>query len=157
TAAQNSGPEDRTAAERLHDLAQQTEKVLPGNPLTAFIAYRALSADYAGRLAAAGADVVKVQEAWGRQLGEFVKKFPDADDTPDALLQLGMAREFVGKEDEARKWYRQLADNFLTVQQGAKAAGALRRLDLEGKPLELTARVMGKDSAVDMARWRGKV
>src|SRR5262249_5646957 len=54
-------------------------------------------------------------------------------------------------------WYRQLADNFSTVQQGAKAAGALRRLDLEGKTLELKGRVMGKDSTVDMARLRGKV
>jgi thiol-disulfide isomerase/thioredoxin len=156
-AAQNSGPNDRTAAERLRDLAQQTEKVLPSNPLTAFMAYRALNADHAVRLASSGADFAKDQETWGRQLEEFVKKFPDAEDTPDGLLQLGLARELVGKEDEARRWYRQLADQFSAVQQGVKAAGALRRLDLAGKPLELTARVAGKDSPVDMTRWRGKV
>jgi RNA polymerase sigma factor (sigma-70 family) len=157
TAAQNSDPEAREAAERLRDLAQQTEKVLPSNPLSAFIAYRALNADHAGRLGGSGADFAKVQEAWRAQLAEFVKNYPDADDTPDALLQLGLVSELLGKEDEARKWYRQLADNFSAVQQGAKAAGALRRLDLVGKPLELTARVAGKDSTVDMARLRGKV
>jgi RNA polymerase sigma factor (sigma-70 family) len=157
TAAQNSDPEAREAAERLRDLAQQTEKVMPSNPLSAFIAYRALNADHAGRLGAPGADIGKAQEAWRAQLAEFVKKYPDADDTPDALLQLGLASELLGKEDEARKWYRQLADGFSAVQQGAKAAGALRRLDLEGKPLELMTRVMGKDSTLDMAQLRDKV
>jgi RNA polymerase sigma factor (sigma-70 family) len=157
TAAQNSGPEDRTAADRLRDLAQQTEKVMPSNPLAAFIAYRALNAEYASRLSASGADLVKVQDVWRAQLAEFVKKYPDADDTPDALLQLGLVSEMLGKEDEARKWYRQLADKFSSVQQGAKGAGALRRLDLVGKPLDLTARVMGKDSTVDLARLQGKV
>src|SRR5262249_15863434 len=158
TAAQNSDREDRTAAERLRDLAQQTEMVSPTDRLTAFIAFRALNADYTGRLRqASGEDLVKVEEAYRGQLADFVKKFPNADDTPDALLQLGLISEFLGKDDEARTWYRQLADNFSVVQQGAKGAGALRRLDLVGKPLELTTRVGGEYKTLDRTRLSGKV
>jgi hypothetical protein len=137
-AAQASGKGEKAASERLVALAQQTAKDQPGSPLAAYVTYREMSADYAAKLSDTGADIAKVQEQWLGRLAKFVQDYPKAEDTPDALLQLGMVSEVVGKETEAKKWYQQLATTFADKKPLAdKASGALRRLDLEGKPLEL--------------------
>ena len=77
------------------------------------------------------------QKTWMADLKAFLDKYPKADEAPDALLQLASANEFNAEEDEARKYYEQLARDFPATDAGKKAAGALRRLDLVGKPLDL--------------------
>ena len=58
------------------------------------------------------ADVAKLQEKWLADLQDFVGEYPKSPDAAEALLQLGMYLEFVGKTEEATKWYQQLVTNF---------------------------------------------
>jgi thiol-disulfide isomerase/thioredoxin len=66
-----------------------------------------------------------------------------------------MYQEFVGKTDEAKKWYTQLVTNFPDAAPAAKARGAVRRLTSVGKPLQLRGQGMGSGT-VDLSAYRGK-
>jgi hypothetical protein len=137
-AAQSSAEGDKSAYERLVKLEGEVVKAQPGTPVAAYVTFREMSADYAGKLVKPTPDFAKVQEQWIARLAKFIQDFPQAEDDPDALLQLGSVNELLGKETEAKKWYQQLVSKFGDKKPFAdKAAGALRRLDLEGKPLEL--------------------
>jgi thiol-disulfide isomerase/thioredoxin len=157
-AAQNSPAKDRTSLEQLGKLRERVAKDMPGTALAAYITFREMWADYSPKLAEGGPQLAKVQEHWAEQLKKFVQDYPSAEDAPDALLQLAMGCEFKGKdgEAEAKKWYQQLAGNFENHALAAKARGALRRLDLEGKPLELAGTTL-TGSTFDFSRARGKV
>jgi hypothetical protein len=101
---------------------------------------------------------MKVQSEWLERLGKFVATYPKADDTPDALLQCGMVSEFLGKEVEAKNWYGQLVKNFPDKPHALKANGAIARLDLEGKPLQLTGPRLDDPATVfDVANHAGKI
>jgi TolA-binding protein len=69
-------------------------------------------AEYVTAQRAPDADPAKVQSKWLDDLQVFVAKHPKSSDAAEALLQLGMYQEFVGKNDEATKWYRQLISDF---------------------------------------------
>jgi hypothetical protein len=157
SAAQSSGEGDKTAYERLTALEQQVVKDQPETALAAYVTFREMSADYAGKLAKPGPEFAKVQEQWLVRLAKFVQDYPKAEDTPDALLQLGMVSEFLGKEIEAKKWYQQLGSNFADKKTLAeKASGALRRMELEGKAMELAGSSLDGKS-FDIGQLRGKV
>jgi hypothetical protein len=156
-AAQSSPESDRNAYERLAVLAQQIAKEQPGSLLAAYVTFREMSADYASKLAKPGPEFAKVQEQWLTRLAKFAQDYPRAEDAPDALLQLGMVSEFLGKEGQAKKWYQMLAANFADKKPLAdKAEGALRRIDLEGKPITLTGATLNGGS-FDIAQLRGKI
>ncbi len=136
-AAQSSPASDKSAYERLVKLEGEVVKAHAGTALAAYVTFREMSADYASKMATP-AEFAKLQEQWIARLAKFVQDYPQAEDGPDALLQLGTVSEMLGKETEAKKWYQQLVAHFGDKKPFAdKAAGALRRLDLEGKPLEL--------------------
>lgn len=157
SAAQNSTPEEKTAVLRLASLREQLVKVAPNTPLTAYVAYREASAEFAVKLATAkGAEMQKVQDAWREKLKEFVTTYPQAEDAPDAALNVAMISEFSGKEAEAKTWYTTLATQYAQHPYAAKAAGALRRLDLEGKPLELVGTTFNGQS-FNVRQLQGKV
>src|SRR5581483_8070563 len=120
-----------------------------------YVTFREMSADNAAKLAKPGPDIAKVQEQWLDRLMKFVTAYPRAEDTPEALMQLGMVSEFVNKETEAKKWYGRLAKDFAEHPLGAKAQGALRRLDLEGKPLELRGALL-EGGSFSIEQLRGK-
>jgi thiol-disulfide isomerase/thioredoxin len=147
---------DKTASRRLQSLEEQIVKGMPpGSSLAGYIAFREMAADYAVRLNEKG-DLAKTQEQWLERLGKFVQTYPKADDTPDALLQLGMVSEFVNKEVQAKNWYQQLVTNFADKPQAAKARGAIDRLELEGKALKLSAPTLS-GSQFDIAHAQGKL
>jgi hypothetical protein len=102
--------------------------------------------------------MLAVQKEWLEQLARFVSKYAKADESADALLQLGMINELQANEDDAKKWYTQLAGGaFRSKPEGVKATGALRRLNVEGKPWELNAQVAALGGgAFSMDRLRGK-
>src|SRR5260370_17874910 len=115
-----------------------------------------MQADFALR-PSKGADSAKTQEQLLQRLAKFVEDYPQGEDTPDALIQLGMVSELMGKETEAKNWYKQLVKNHPDKKAFVdKAEGALRRFDLEGKPLELTA-PMSNGSRFDISNLHGKV
>src|SRR5262249_5993736 len=62
----------------------------------------------------------------------------------------------LAKETEAKKWYEQFVANFSSHPLAAKIQGALRRLDLEGKPLELSSPTLS-GGTFDISQLRGKV
>src|SRR5262249_10289394 len=136
-AAQNSTTGQSTASERLQRLEKQVVGAVPGTPLAAYVVYRRMQADNAMKLAKPGIDYSNVQQAWLAALKKFVTTYPNVDDTPDALMQLGMVSEFLGKNGEAKNWYARLARDYADKPLAAKARGAVRRLESEGKEFEL--------------------
>jgi thiol-disulfide isomerase/thioredoxin len=156
TAAQNSTPDQTTARTLLAALEKQITDSLPNTPLAGYVAFRVLQADYSAEMQKTNVDYTRLQQEWVGKLTRFVQTYPRADDTPEALLQLGMVNEFLGKEVEARNWYAKLAADFTDKPQAAKARGAVKRLECEGKPLELTGSTLD-GASFDIASLRGKV
>jgi thiol-disulfide isomerase/thioredoxin len=72
------------------------------------------------------------------------------------MLQIAIAQEFTGQEDQAKKWYARIVKDFGSMPAAQKAAGAQIRLDSVGK----TVTVSGKGQSggtIDLAKFRGKV
>src|SRR5204863_7662318 len=133
-------------------------KHMPGTSLAAYVVFRRLQADYSRKLSQPKVDFNDVQKEWLQQLTGFVKSYPKADDTPDAMLQLGMVCEFLGKEVEAKNWYAGLAKNFPGTPYASKAQGSTVRLGLEGKPFRLAAPLLGDaNTPFDIDQMKGKV
>lgn len=128
-----------------------------GSPLASYIAYRRMLAEYSVSVqtAKSSAAQAKVQEEWIKDLQGFVEDYPKAEDAPDAMIQLATGLEFAGKAGEARKWFKQLAEDHPKTTAGKKAAGAMTRLDVKGKPLPLA--FAGLDGGkVDIRNYRDK-
>ncbi len=158
TAAQKSTGTESTAFKRLVALENGLVAQLRGSNLAAYVTYREVQADYYLRSSAKDAKNDEVQQYYLQRLAKFVADYPKADDTPDVLLQLGLTNEILNKDTEAKNWYGQLTKNFADKPQAAKAAGAVRRLELEGKPLELVGPLLNNPSTVfDVASLRNKV
>ena len=156
-AAQNS-PNEPAAHARLVQWRDAIAKDGGSQSLVAYVTFREMSADYARNLATTKpAEMAKVQEVWRERLAKFVADFPAADDAPEALMQLGMISEFVGKETEAKNWYGHLVKHFKAHTLAPKAAGALKRLNSEGKELELAGPTLEGSTAFDIAKLKGKV
>jgi len=121
-----------------------------GNPtVAAYAAFRLLTAENSVGLSAAKdeKELRTVQEKWQGGLEEFVKAFPKSADAPDAVMRLAMAYELSGAKDsepKAKQWLEYLVKTYPDSRPyAAKAAGALKRLDSEGKPLELSGPQLG--------------
>lgn len=144
-----------TGVDKLKDMLDRLEKNSPDSALIPYVKYRFLTADYGSKLQKHEIDFVKVQAEWLDNLEKFVQDYPKAADTAEALLQLGIAQEFAGNEDKAKKWYGQLVSGFETTASATKARGALNRIDSVGKPMQLRAKtVTGQPE--DLAKYRGK-
>ena len=105
--------------------------------LAAFVAFRLVQARYAARMEEAGADPSKLQDAWFGELEQFVETHPTSPEAAEALLQLAFRDEFEGRDAEAIVRYNQIASRFPDTAQARKSAGAVRRLEVVGKPLPL--------------------
>lgn len=141
----------RLENEILADAARSKTEILP------YVVYRRLLAEYATRLQTEDVEArQRAQEWWLEQLPDFSRKYPDAPDSAEALIELAKNQEFLGKLDEAEKWYRQVATRHPRTPGGRLAAGALRRLGLEGKSLVLAGQDFQKRS-IDISQYRGKV
>ena len=132
----------------------KTKKADPN--LIAYVKFRSLSAGYTQRLQAPDADFSAVQDKWNNDLELFVKDYPQSPDAAEAMLQLAIAREFSGKDDDAVEWYERIVKDFGSLPIAKKAMGAKRRIQCVGKTIELTGSDLdGK--AVDLANYKGKV
>lgn len=148
---------DRTAIKSLASLSEQVAKAMPGSGLAGYGVYRRLWADYAVALEA-GKDIEKLQKNWIDQLRQFVQDYPSAEDTtPDALHQLAMHTEFAGKDDEAKTWYKMVYTKFGDHYLAEKCKGAVRRLELPGKRLELTAPQLQSGAPFDVGAVKDKL
>jgi hypothetical protein len=154
-AAQSSSDGDKTAYQRLQRLEEQIVSVMPRTGLAGYVTFREMQAENAAKLAKPGPDVGKIQEQWLERLAKFYETYPKAEDAPEALMQLGMVSEFVNKETEAKKWYSYLVRDFPSSALAAKAQGALRRMELEGKPIELSGTLLD-GAAFNINQLHGK-
>ncbi|HBI43981.1 MAG TPA: hypothetical protein DDY78_14195 [Planctomycetales bacterium] len=164
TAAQNSPAGDTAAMKRLVGLEESMAKVMPGSNLAAYVTYREMQAEYAVHISQGTGtkekedSFAKVQQAWVDRLTKFVETYPKADDTPDALLQLGMVCEFLNKDVEAKNWYLALVKHFPDATQGKKAGGSIRRLESEGQAFKLAGPTLADPNVVyDIEQAHGKV
>ncbi|MFH5806025.1 thioredoxin-like domain-containing protein [Alienimonas sp. DA493] len=104
----------------------------------------------------APADLEEFESWWEDARTDFVKKYPESNEAATFLIELAMEAEQRGELAEASDYYRQLAQRFPSSQLGKKAAGALRRLNLEGKPLEFRL-PLRSGGTITSADTRGKV
>ncbi|HEX2475026.1 MAG TPA: thioredoxin-like domain-containing protein [Lacipirellulaceae bacterium] len=149
---------DPKGVERLTDLQKRLVDAKADENLLAHVEFQRMWAKYVIDQADPNANAAQVQDQWLKDLEAFVGTYPKSSDSAEALLQLGMYQEFVGKTEDARKWYQQLVTNFPEAPAAGKANGALRRLNSVGAQI----RVRGQDlqgKTLDLAAppYRGKV
>lgn len=141
----------------LKRLSALQNQVKANDTLHGYVWYRRLLAEYAVRLKET--DEKKRQQAqawWLQQLEVFAEKWPKSADSSDAIVQLAISLELMGRVDDARRWYGQLVKDHSATNAGIRARGALRRLSLAGQPLELKGRSL-TGQEVSSAQYRGKV
>lgn len=153
--------DDKPALERLTSYKAALAKDPTGAALPYF-AYREMTATYAQDLPKLGdkpAELKKMQEGWKVKLTKFVTDFPAAEDTPDAIMQLGMVNEYFGSEmdAEAKAAYALLVKSFPTHLLAKRAQGSLDRLNLEGNAIDLVApNLLNPQVSVDVKAMKGK-
>lgn len=142
--------------ERLEKLFGKLNQGQDNKDVAAYVRFRQLTAEYGLSLQAKDADFPKIQAQWLKNLEQYVADFPKSADAAEAMLQLAIAQEFAGQENEAKKWYGRIASESPESAPGRKAAGALRRLESVGKAIPLTGKSASGD-AVDVSKYRGRV
>lgn len=136
-------PDGLAMLERLADEAGDDKE------LAAFVAFRVIQARYAAGMEDPGANFEKLQETWFSDLATFVEAYPTASEASEAMLQLAFRDEFSARDEEAIARYQAIATAFPDTPNARKAAGAVRRLQCVGKPLDLRGRsIEGKDISV---------
>jgi len=144
--------------DRLKTLEADLQSKSPKSPLVPYIAYRRLLAEYATQhQSTSSTKQQEVQKWWREKLEKFTKEFPSADDTPEAMLQLAIAQEFIGQMADAKRWYGELADRSPQTKAGKRGAGALRRLDLKGKSFEFAGPALEDKHLISSRDYQGKV
>lgn len=109
----------------------------PNTALAAFTVYRYLVTENNVSISTGG-DFGQVQDKWRAALEEFIKAYPTSEEAPEAVLRLAMAYEYQKDgEPKAKEWYGKLAQNYAKHPHAAKAIGAIKRLESEGKAFEL--------------------
>ncbi len=142
---------------QLQQIRDELQKQSQDQDLIAYVTYRTLLADYSSQLQSTQSDKLRdVQGWWLAQLEEFIKKYPNSDDSAEAMLQLAVTQEFSGKVAESKKWYTRLVESHGATEAGTRGAGALRRMNLAGKELELAGTSIAGGN-LDSKQYRGKV
>lgn len=143
-------------SQRLEDLYERLARQKTDPDILAYIRFRQHTAEYGLALQQPRANFQSIQEQWLEDLKQFVDEYPKAADAAEAMLQLGMAHEFAGEEEEAKKWFGRVVARFPNSPGAAKAAGASRRLDSVGKQIEFRGQSPA-GGVVDLAKYRGRV
>jgi thiol-disulfide isomerase/thioredoxin len=146
-------PEGIAKLKALHDKLV-ADKAAGGE--LAYVKFRYMTADYTQSVQKDKADFVKVQEQWLKDLEAFVEAYPTCEDAPEAMLQLAIAQEFAGKDEEATKWFDAIVEKFPKHDLAKKAAGASYRLNSVGQSIRIRGKTVdGRD--FDLATMKGKV
>jgi thiol-disulfide isomerase/thioredoxin len=103
-----------------------------------------------------GADFAKVQAERRKALEQYVSDYAKSPDAAEAMLQLAIDREWFGPEDEAKKWYKRIVNEFPDSPVAKKASGALTRLQSVGQAITFHGKTPTGDT-VDLAKLRGSV
>jgi len=121
--------------ERLKRLEASIQRDETSKQETSYVAYRILGAEYTNELSDKDVNFESVQKSHLEKLEAFINAFPKSSDSADAMIQLGFNSEVTGDEKSAAKWYERIVKNYPATPQGNKAAGALARLMIVGRPV----------------------
>ena len=124
--------------------------------LAPYFKFRQLSAEYGQAIQAEGADFVKIQGQWLKKLEDYASTYPNSPDSAEAMLQLGIAQEYAGQEEEFKKWYGRIVKDFPNSTAAKRATGASRRLDSVGHAIAIQGKGINGEP-VDTSRFRGKI
>jgi thiol-disulfide isomerase/thioredoxin len=141
---------------RLEALFERVRRNEQDRDLAAHVRFVELTAQYGLSMQAKGADFAKIQSEWLKTLEQYVADYPKGPDAAEAMLQLAIAQEFAGREEEAKRWYGQIVAGFSDSPAAQKAAGAKTRLESVGKVLALQGK-SPTGATVDLAKYRGQV
>lgn len=131
---------------RLSDMRTKLTSVTKSEDDLAYVAYRTITAEYTQEIQKPDVNFPKAQESFLKRLEEFVEKYPDSDDTAEAMVQIAMGAELVGDTKTAVKWYGNASSKFGKSLAGQKAAGAIARLNLGGNRFTIAGKTLdGKD------------
>jgi hypothetical protein len=146
-------------ADGLTRLTALEDKVKANEPLYGYVFYRRLLAEYAVRLKKAENEEQReaVQKWWLEQLEVFARRWPKAEDAADAIVQLAISLELIGRIDDARAWYTELAKSYERTNAGIRARGALKRLALTGTRMDIEGRSLVGGQPLSSAQYKGKV
>ncbi|HEY2911021.1 MAG TPA: redoxin domain-containing protein, partial [Gemmataceae bacterium] len=157
--AAESGADGNPSHARLKQL-KETFSAAPQNPLGPYAAFRLIGAENGMLIkkAVTGPQIQEAQEKNRAALEGFVNAYPKSEDAGEAIMRLAMSYEFLGKvgEAKARTWCEHLFKNYAGHHHAAKAAGILKRLDCEGKPLELAGTNLATGQPFTMQQLSGK-
>ncbi|MEZ6126365.1 MAG: redoxin domain-containing protein [Planctomycetaceae bacterium] len=141
----------------LNRLTALQDQVKGNDELLGYVWYRRVLAEYAVRLKTEDdKERQEVQDWWLKQLEVYAGRWPQSADASDALVQLAISLELMGRVDDARRWYGQLVKDHGQTNAGIRARGALRRLDLAGKPFQLAGKSLAGQQ-IDAAMYKGRV
>jgi thiol-disulfide isomerase/thioredoxin len=124
--------------------------------LAPYFKFRQLSAEYGQAIQAEGADFVKIQGQWLKKLEDYTATYPNSPDAAEAMLQLGIAQEYAGQEEECKKWYGRIVKDFPNSTAAKRASGAQRRLDSVGQAIAVQGKGINGET-VDTSRLHGKI
>ena len=141
---------------RLERIVAQWANQPEHKDLAAYVSFRRLTAAYAAGLQDEKADPQQVQAERIKSLQAFVDSYPDSEDAPEAMLQLGVSEEFAGQVQKATDWYRKLAERFAKSAPAEKARGAILRLEPAGEPIAFRGSTLSGTS-LDVKDYRGKL
>jgi len=142
--------------ERLTKLEKRLSDEEADAELIPYVTFRRLSAEYGQKLSDPKADFAKIQEDWLKDLQGFVERFPKSEDAAEAMLQLAIAQEFAGEDEDAIKWYSRITGDFDDTPAAKKASGAKRRLESVGKQIEIAGTQLDGNTA-SLGKLRGKL
>ena len=110
------------------------------------MAFRTITSENMVQLMDPKANYAVIQEAHIEKLKAFSEQYATSPDAAEAMIQIGLHYELGGEETEAQDWYKKVAKNFAETDFGKKAAGAIVRLNLQGKTLNLRGKTLeGKE------------
>ena len=148
------------AVDRLKTLYDKLKENESDKDIAAYVKFRLLMADYWRKMQDPKANSAKqqtgIQTEWQKNLEQFLSDYPTAPDAAEAMLQLAIAQEFAGQDDDAKRWYARAAKEFPDSPAGKKAQGAQNRLDCEGKTISFSGQGLS-GGPVNLANYRGKV
>ena len=132
--------------EDLKNLEMSLDKLPGGKEHKSYVAFRVISSDFMAQMSDPKANHAAIQETYIEKLKSFALEYPTSPDAAEAMIQIGLNDELGGQETDAQEWYRKVATNFPGTDFGKKASGAIVRLNLEGKTLNLRGKTLeGKD------------
>ncbi|MDO4574324.1 MAG: thioredoxin-like domain-containing protein [Planctomycetia bacterium] len=152
---QGTFPDGLERMKKLYDSLKENEE---DKNLAAYVQFRRMSTEYTLSMAKSGKSWMQVRNKWLEDLGDFIKNYPDAPDTAEAMLQLAMENENDGMDDKALELYQKIVSTFPDSTSAAKANGAVTRLNSVGKPLPFVAPIYGMEGKqVNVGNLKGRI